>query len=305
MTTTTPDQPTPAQTLATEAESRSRASLAAWGAGFLTILGAVLAGVGISGLPNYDDRVVTIVDALGKLASDQAVPPGRLSAQVQWLGDNATMPMAGAVLVSLGSLLIFVPLAYMYRATKARHPQLTSAVVILGAIGCAGFAIGRGASELARYSGAIGFDGGDNSQALEALTPPAYAIGQIIMLVSSFAFGFSLVLLSMNAMRAGLLTRFMGVLGVIVGATFVLPLDQQGIIRSFWLVALGFLIAGRWPNGAPPAGETGEAQPWPSGAQARSQRAAASLPLPSTPAPVPPAAGDLTPGQRRKKRKKK
>jgi hypothetical protein len=82
------------------------------------------------------------------------------------------------------------------------------------------------------------------------------------------------VIISLNAMRVGLLTRFMGVLGIIVGVTFVLPLDQQGIIRVFWLGALGFLILGRWPS-VPKAWSTGEAEPWPSQQQLREQRAAA------------------------------
>ena len=88
----------------------------------------------------------------------------------------------------------------------------------------------------------------------------------------------------------------MGVLGMIVGATFVLPIDQQGVIRAFWLVAIGFLIAGRWPNGMPPAWQTGEAVPWPSQAELREQRARASQPLPETPAPVPPRRGRSHPG---------
>ncbi len=179
------------------------------------------------------------------------------------------------------------------------------AVIILAAVGCVCFAIGRATSEISRYVGAADFSGGDNSQALDALTPPAYTIGQLLMLLGSFALGFSLVLLCMNAMRVGLLTRFMGVLGIIVGATFVLPLDQQGIIRAFWLVALGFLISGRWPNGMPPAWVSGTAQPWPTAAQTRERRAGGAAPLPETPAPVPPEPGELTQGQRRKKRKKR
>ena len=145
---------------------------------------------------------------------------------------------------------------------------------MLAAVGCVCFAVGRIASEASRYIGAAGFSGGDNSQALDALTPPAYSVGQILMLLGGFALGFTFVMLCMNAMRAGLLTRFMGVLGMIVGATFVLPIDQQGVIRAFWLVAIGFLIAGRWPNGMPPAWQTGEAVPWPSQAELREQRRA-------------------------------
>lgn len=305
MTTAPTAPPSPADVLAREAAGRQRASIAAWAAGVATVAGAVLSGVGLSGLPKANDRVVTVIDALGDLQTGTAIPPGRLAAQVEWLGDHAAAPIAGVLLVSLGALLLFVPFAYIYRATQARNPQLTTAVIILGAIGSVCFAVGRSASEIARLTGAAGFSGGDNSQAIDALTPSSYAIGQILMLLGSFALGFSFVMLGMHAMRVGLLTRFMGVLGIIVGATFVLPLDQQGIIRAFWLGALGFLIAGRWPNGMPPAWETGSAEPWPSAAQAREQRAQEQRPLPETPAPVAPEPGELTAGQRRKKRKKR
>ena len=75
-------------------------------------------------------------------------------------------------------------------------------------------------------------------------------------------------------MRVGLLTRFMGVLGVIVGVAVapILPIDQQGIIRVFWLAALGVLFLGRWPSGMPKAWATGEAEPWPTQQQLREQR---------------------------------
>jgi hypothetical protein len=78
-------------------------------------------------------------------------------------------------------------------------------------------------------------------------------------------------------MRVGLLTRFMGVLGVIVGVAVapILPIDQQGIIRVFWLAALGMLFLGRLPSGTPKAWATGQAEPWPSQQQLREQRAAA------------------------------
>jgi hypothetical protein len=74
-------------------------------------------------------------------------------------------------------------------------------------------------------------------------------------------------------MRAGLLTRFMGVLGIICGAALVL-LPQNPIV-VFWLLALALLFARRWPPGMPPAWETGRAEPWPSSTEVAEQRAAA------------------------------
>ena len=71
-------------------------------------------------------------------------------------------------------------------------------------------------------------------------------------------------------MRVGLLTRFMGVLGIICGALIVLPiLSPLPIVQTFWLGAMALLLAGRWPSGLPPAWTTGEAMPWPSSAEVR------------------------------------
>jgi hypothetical protein len=78
-------------------------------------------------------------------------------------------------------------------------------------------------------------------------------------------------------MRVGLLTRFMGVLGIIVGILSFLPQleGQLPFVKIFWLGALGALFLGRWPGGNPPAWQTGEAQPWPTQQQIREARDAA------------------------------
>ena len=79
----------------------------------------------------------------------------------------------------------------------------------------------------------------------------------------TLAFAFSFVIVALNAMRAGLLTRFMGVLGIIVGALMVLPILPSPVVQIFWLGALGLLFIGRWAGGRGPAWETGKAEPWP------------------------------------------
>ncbi len=86
------------------------------------------------------------------------------------------------------------------------------------------------------------------------------------------------VLVSINAMRAGLLSRFMGILGVIVGALLALPLIPGGapVVQLFWIVALGVLFLGRWPGGRGPAWSVVEAIPWPTAADAQAARQAAA-----------------------------
>ena len=202
----------------------------------------------------------------------------------------------------------------------------------MAAVGAVGFGVGRAVSEVARYVGAHNFvDAADktNSAATDALSPTATLVGQLIWETSALALGFAIAIISLNAMRVGLLSRFMGVLGVIVGVAVapILPIDQQGIIRVFWLAALGVLFLGRWRN-MPKAWATGEAEPWPTQQQLREQRQAArgqaepsepdaprrggrGAPTPPPPAapsprrPDPAAAGTEHSASKKKKRKRR
>jgi hypothetical protein len=269
---------TPQEALAWEAQNRTRAAIAAFAAAAFTLLGVLLTTVGQPSSGQFDDRIVTVVDAMRRTADGQPVPPGRLSAYAVDVGEHPAVPIAGAVLYALGSLAIFFAMAYLFRATRARRPNLPQAALILAAVGAVGYAIGRGVAEIARYLGAADFVNAadkSNSAASDALSPTATLVGQVIWQASGLALGFAFILIGLNAMRVGLLTRFMGVLAIIVGVTFVLPLDQQGIIRIFWLAALGLLFIGRWPSGTPKAWATGEAEPWPTQQQLREQREAA------------------------------
>jgi MFS family permease len=266
------------ETLAWEAENRGRAAIAAFAAALLTIIGVLLTTIGQPGSGKFDDRILTVVDTMGRSAKGETIPPGRLAAYTVDVGQSPGLPIAGAVLFGIGSLAIYFAMAYLFRAVRARKPEMQQVALIMAAIGAVGFGLGRAISEIARYLGAHDFvDAADhtNSAASDALSPPATLIGQVIWQAAALALGFAFVLIALNAMRVGLLTRFMGVLGIIVGVTFVLPLDQQGIIRVFWLGALGVLFLGRMPSGMPKAWTTGEAEPWPSQQQLREQREAA------------------------------
>jgi hypothetical protein len=104
----------------------------------------------------------------------------------------------------------------------------------------------------------------------------------------------------------------MGVLGIIVGVLFVIPIGSPvPVVQAFWLGALAYLLSGRWPNGVPPAWASGRAEPWPSQQQMR-DRARGDVAAPSLPEPEPPgdgtdadAGGSPAPRQRKRKRKKR
>jgi MFS family permease len=271
---------TPEEILEQEAAGRQRAGFAALAASLFTILGVILTTVGQPGSSEFDDKVVTVIDAMGRVAAGEPVPPGRISAFAIKVGEHPVVPIAGAIIYGIGSLAIFFAIAYLFRATRARRPNMPQFALILAAVGAVGFGIGRAVSEVARYLGAHDFVNAadqSNSAASDALSPTATLVGQLIWETSALALGFGIAIISLNAMRVGLLTRFMGILGVIVGVAVapILPIDQQGIIRVFWLAALGLLILGRLPSGVPKAWTTGEAEPWPSQQQLREQREAA------------------------------
>ena len=63
------------------------------------------------------------------------------------------------------------------------------------------------------------------------------------------AVGFALV--SLTAMRQGLLTRFMGYLGIFAGVLVLFQITQIPVVQGYWLVAVAYLISGRWPTGLP------------------------------------------------------
>jgi hypothetical protein len=87
-------------------------------------------------------------------------------------------------------------------------------------------------------------------------------------IAAGLGLAFAFVLISLHAMRAGLLSRFMGILGIIVGVLFIVPLlSAAPVVMIFWIVAIGVLALGVWPQGGRgPAWDTGEPIPWPTAA---------------------------------------
>jgi hypothetical protein len=98
----------------------------------------------------------------------------------------------------------------------------------------------------------------DNSGALKA------AQGLVIPGLLGLVVGMAYV--SLQALRAGLLTRFVGSLGIGLGvaAVFIPPLVLlPAVLWAGFLGYLGLVFIDRVPGGRPPAWQAGEAIPWP------------------------------------------
>jgi hypothetical protein len=192
------------------------------------------------------------------------------------------------ILEALAYPLIAVALLYLYRAAKARRPETPKITRVLAIGGPTLVAIGSlmygiavvvlaqkaADAKLPTYAtdpsgGIANLVGVWNAGELRAsdLTTGSslYTATAILELVSNLAFGFAMVLIGLNAMRAGLVSRFMGILGIIAGVITVL---FRGIspIEAFWLIAVGMLFMNRWPNGRGPAWDSLEPLPWPTAA---------------------------------------
>jgi hypothetical protein len=222
----------------------------------------------------------------------------------------------GAYLTSTGlyaiaGLLLVGVFLYLFRAVMARGGGVPRWFIylVIGAPVAYSLATVGGAFEALDVAdqfvddGIIrGEKGTDHANDLSDAGPALVALATAGKLGLAFLF----VMLPLRARRVGLLTPFMGILGVIGGLLFVFPqfAALAGVMQAFWLGALAALFAGVWPGGRGPAWETGEPTPWPTAAQRR-----ANTQLPELDPSAPPAEPEPVPERpasrkRRKKRKR-
>jgi hypothetical protein len=190
--------------------------------------------------------------------------------------ESSDFVVAGG-LHALSLLLLVPPLLYLFRATRYRHPRLMPAAAVLAVLGALTLAAGTILRQLDLIDVAESFvpeqaeaDKDPDEAAEDAIRDGRSAAVEGIIFGGSIALAFSFVMISLNAMRAGLLSRFMAILGIFVGVLLVIPLGVQ-ILQLFWFVALGLLFLDRWPGGRGPAWQTGETIPWPGAAEQREE----------------------------------
>jgi hypothetical protein len=285
------DAATREETLAWEAPRRTPAAVASALAGVLTLGGQIYLQTQVTS----DFPTVGVVQALTPALEgrvDAPVNPG--TAGIECLNSKAGAIIATSVVTSIGTLLAGFAVLYLWQAARARRPETPTFArwtTIGGAIAVALMSVILQVIVAINASSFV--DGTDRSRdAVEAVhRDGGLVVVQSIALAGQLAFAFSFVIVSLNAMRAGLLSRFMGVLGIIVGVLFIIPLGSPlPVVQCFWLLALAPLFLGKWPNGNPPAWEAGEARPWPTQQEIREARMRAKgiePPARAEPAPDP------------------
>jgi hypothetical protein len=192
-------------------------------------------------------------------------PDNNDPAELRYLDRHSGEILVSAVVQAVGMLLLAVVALHLYRAMRARRPEEPFVVGFMGIYGPVALAVVTVTRAVAL--GVISGDFADRSNqtlgaADDAFNDPALLIPQYAGISAVLGLAFWLVKGSLDAMRLGLLGRFMGVVGIALGPAFVLGFGS--LILPLWLIALGALFAGFWPRGVPPAWQTGEAMPWPS-----------------------------------------
>jgi hypothetical protein len=185
--------------------------------------------------------------------------------------------LLASILQGLGTAALAPVLYYLFRATRFRREQLPNALVWLVLLAPL---LGAVTSVIHQ----IQVNDISNQVATGPILPPKKANDHVTDLLgksgtvavtgigtaAGLGIAFSFLLTSLNAMRAGLLSKFMGILGIIVGVLLVIPLQGNfPVVQVFWLGALGMLFLDRFPQGRGPAWESGEPDPWPTAADRR------------------------------------
>jgi len=164
------------------------------------------------------------------------------------------LDLIGAAIQGLGWLAVGWTLTFLFGAIRARDSEVHSFIRYIGLAGAPLAAVGI-IGYIAVYSTKANqfITQGSQTypQANHLLSGSALAAFQIIDYAGELLLAVAFVLVSMQAMRVGLLTRFMGYLGIIGGILVLFVITPVPVVQAYWLAALGILFAGRWPTGTP------------------------------------------------------
>jgi hypothetical protein len=283
----------PQKQLEWEARQRPRAGIAA--------VVSVLATLGgLIGLSLFED----VPNPSGIETLQRALQPGPVD-QLQSLQIPALQYVVDhqASIIAISFLGLLAPIAggwamgFLAVATRARRPELRRWVVYLPIVGGVltglAFFLLRGVDAVTNAHRIL--DGPATVADATKLTG-LFIFANALGFFGQLAAGGGYVLVSLNAMRAGLLTRLLGILGIATGVFTVLAGQLGSLLQLMIQAILALLFFRLWMGGIPPAWQTGRAEPWPS-----------RQPPPARPSPEPatqPAGPASTAAARRGKRKK-
>jgi hypothetical protein len=227
---------------------------------------------------------------------------------MQYTVDNAVGFILSGLLRGLAPVALAYTVTFLAVATRARRPEFPRLAVYMTIVGAVLYLLGTAGSEIERSIAFNSFLDGPRTvdDARDVISSTTVTVA-LLAYVGQFVTAAGLLLVSLNAMRAGLLTRFLGILGVVAGVLTVFPqLMPVPLVQAFWLVALGLLLLGR--GTLPPAWRTGKAEPWPSARESAERRREAEQRrqgIEPEPKPKPKPAAKPHPASSKKRKRKR
>ncbi len=273
-----------------ETERRTRLAVPAFAGGVLYLLSGIITSSTLNGAPTVG-ILQGLAPALEGVASPTVSPR---AAEVKFISHHAGPLIAGSVIAALAIGVLTLVLLLLVEATRFRRPETWGPARMLVIAGGGSLAVISIAHQIVTaietHKFAVGHDFSNHAVDNALTKGTANLLIDYLDLVAGLSLAVGMIVVMVNAIRTGLVTRWMGVVGIISGILIFLPIGGATleVVPSFWIVAMGILYIGKWPNGQPPAWESGEARPWPSRAQMREQ-AGAGKPALAT------GGGDITP----------
>jgi len=292
----------PEEQLAWEARQRPRAAIVALVAALLSVAGILWSGLALRDLPRS-----YLLQSMG-----QALAPGPIGRQpslrtreFEYYDDHALAFIGTGVVRALAFLAFAWVVTFLAITTRGRRTEMSRIVIYTALIGPVLAGVGALLGGVGTVVAVSNFLDGPHTvdAAREVANDPLLITATLLSQnLAPLLVAASLLLVSLNAMRVGLLTRFLGILGMICGALAVLSQFVFVFVGTFWLVALALVFLDRVPGGTPPAWRSGRPEPWPSQREVADARRAARAR--QEPAPEPAVTGGR-PHSSSKKRKRK
>jgi hypothetical protein len=293
--------------VASESERRGRLAVPAFAGGILYLLSAIIISSTLGGAPT-----VGLLEGLAPAlsgTSSAAVSPR--TGEVKYFSHHAYGLISGSALAGIAIAALTLTLLLLVDATRFRRPNswaIGRPLVLIGGISLAILSVGHQVvSSIETHNFAVGHDFSAHAvdQALTKST--ANMLVEYLDLLAGVALAAGMIGTMVNAMRVGLLPRWMSYLGIFTGILIFAPIGgaELEVVPSFWMVMMGILYIGKWPNEEPPAWAAGEARPWPSQAETRAaKRGEGQVALATGVADVAPDPARPTRSSRRRRRKR-
>ncbi|HLM87021.1 MAG TPA: hypothetical protein VK272_12620 [Solirubrobacteraceae bacterium] len=294
--------------LAREAAQRNRLAVPAFAGGFLYLLSAITLTETLKAAPT-----VGLLQGLTPALSGEATPAvSPRTAEVKFVSHHAFALIAGSTLAAIAVGALTLILLLLLGATRFRRPQTWAPalpLVLYGGIAVALVTVAHEVvSAIQTHNFAVGHDHSNHAVEQALTSGVANSVSDYVALFAGLALAAGMIATMLNALRVGLVPRWMGILGIFTGLLIFLPIfgAELQVVPTFWMVMMGILYIGKWPNGEPPAWAAGEARPWPSRAQMQAGQAGNGRAVPAAAgaaaAPTPALPGSSGSSRKRRKR---